>query len=232
MASSRREICSTTIIPSPRFTIRWWTNSRLPKREQRCRWSAELHSLLQLRRGLEALQGRFEKQSKVYQSRRAEQLSTELSRLQATLTQKLIPIVTCAPPILRPANLHGRLLLLQESVGRKPRASGDTVYAPHHVCGGCESTRLIHGTTSPTAHLIPGANRAAMDRLDDAPVQLSATQAQPEPFDDDASLAEMEELFEESDDPDFHELEPARALFALSRGSPACRVTPRGPSSP
>jgi hypothetical protein len=62
---------------------------RLTAAQTRARVSAldgELRSLLQLSRGLEALRGRFEKQSKVYQSRRAEQLSTELSRRQATLT--------------------------------------------------------------------------------------------------------------------------------------------------
>ena len=50
----------------------------------------------------------------------------------------------------------------------------------------------IQITVDTYPHLIPGANRAAVDRLVDAPVQLSATQAQPEQ--EDATLAEMKEL--------------------------------------
>ncbi len=42
----------------------------------------------------------------------------------------------------------------------------------------------IQITVDTYGHLMPGANRAAVDRLDDARVQPSATQAQPEPFDD------------------------------------------------
>ena len=47
----------------------------------------------------------------------------------------------------------------------------------------------------------PGANRAAVNRLDDAPTQPSASQAHPEPLDDAATLSEMEELFGESGEP-------------------------------
>jgi Phage integrase family len=72
----------------------------------------------------------------------------------------------------------------------------------------------IQITVDTYGHLIPGANRAAVDRLDDAPVQLSATQAQPEPFDDDASLAEMDKLLGKSGEPDFHELEPHNGVAA------------------
>ena len=50
--------------------------------------------------------------------------------------------------------------------------------------------------------LIPGANRAAVDRLDDAPTQPSASQAHPERLDDAATLSEMKELFEKCGVPD------------------------------
>jgi hypothetical protein len=46
---------------------------------------------------------------------------------------------------------------------------------------------------------IAGANRAAVDPLDDDDArQPNATQPQPQPFDDAATLAELEELFGES----------------------------------
>ena len=64
--------------------------------------------------------------------------------------------------------------------------------------------QLGHGSIQITVdtygHLIPGANRAAVDRLDDAP-QPDATQAQPEPFDDDVAAAELAKLFEKSGEP-------------------------------
>jgi hypothetical protein len=41
-------------------------------------------------------------------------------------------------------------------------------------------------------HLIPGANRAAVDRLDDAPMQPNATQAQLQPFKENATLQAMQ----------------------------------------
>ena len=66
--------------------------------------------------------------------------------------------------------------------------------------------QLGHGSIQITVdtygHLIPGANRAAVDRLDDdVPTQPDATQAQPEPFDDAGTVAEMEELFGKSGEP-------------------------------
>ena len=59
----------------------------------------------------------------------------------------------------------------------------------------------IQMTVDTYGHLIPGANRAAVDRLDDDAPQPNATQAQPEPCDDAATLAEMAELFGESGEP-------------------------------
>ena len=54
----------------------------------------------------------------------------------------------------------------------------------------------IQITVDTYGHLIPGANRAAVDRLDDDTVtHPAATQAQPEPFEDLATLREMQELF-------------------------------------
>jgi integrase len=53
----------------------------------------------------------------------------------------------------------------------------------------------IQITVDTYGHLIPGANRAAVDRLDDDATQPDATKAQPEPFDDPATLKEMQELF-------------------------------------
>jgi hypothetical protein len=60
--------------------------------------------------------------------------------------------------------------------------------------------QLGHGSIQITVdtygHLIPGANRAAVDRLDDeVPTQPDATQAQPEPFDDDVAASELGNLF-------------------------------------
>jgi hypothetical protein len=53
----------------------------------------------------------------------------------------------------------------------------------------------IQITVDTYGHLIPSANRPAADRLDDAPMQPTAPQAQPEPFDEDPTLQEMQELF-------------------------------------
>jgi hypothetical protein len=58
----------------------------------------------------------------------------------------------------------------------------------------------IQITVDTYGHLIPGANRAAVDRLDET-TQPDATQAQPEPFDDSATIKEMEELFGKSGEP-------------------------------
>jgi hypothetical protein len=70
-------------------------------------------------------------------------------------------------------------------------------------------------------HLIPGANRAAVDRLDDdGSMQLNATQAQLEPFDDETTQREIAELFGKGVEPHFRQLEPARRVAeALIRSS-------------
>ena len=70
----------------------------------------------------------------------------------------------------------------------------------------------IQITVDTYGHLIPGANRAAVDRLDDAPTQPSASQAHPERLDDAATLSEMKELFEKSGDPNVRQLEPSRRM--------------------
>ena len=85
--------------------------------------------------------------------------------------------------------------------------------------------QLGHGSLQITGdtygHLIPGANRAAVDRLDDdVPTQLDATQAQPEPFDDGIAAAELANLFGKSGDPDFHQLEPDVELARPAPGAP------------
>jgi hypothetical protein len=60
----------------------------------------------------------------------------------------------------------------------------------------------IQITVDTYGHLIPGANRAAVDGLDDdATAHADATQAQPEPFENPETLREMAELFEESGEP-------------------------------
>jgi hypothetical protein len=59
----------------------------------------------------------------------------------------------------------------------------------------------IQITVDTCGHLIPGANRAAVDRLDDAATHPSASQAHPEPLEDDATLAEMEEVLGKSGEP-------------------------------
>jgi len=59
----------------------------------------------------------------------------------------------------------------------------------------------IQVTVDTYGHLIPGANRAAVDRLDDETTQLSATQAQPEPYDEQETLREMKELLGKSGEP-------------------------------
>jgi integrase len=59
----------------------------------------------------------------------------------------------------------------------------------------------IQITVDTYGHLIPGANRGAVDRLDDASTQPSATQAQPEPFDASLSADEVAEMFENGGEP-------------------------------
>lgn len=89
----------------------------------------------------------------------------------------------------------------------------------------------IQITVDTYGHLIPGANRAAVDRLDDrlddGPLQPYATPAQPEPFDDAVAASELVNLFEESGEPHFHELEPARRLVTRSRRAQAHRLNCR-----
>ena len=82
----------------------------------------------------------------------------------------------------------------------------------------------IQITVDTYGRLIPGANRAAVDRLDDDTVtHPTATQAQPEPFEDPATLREMQELFGKSGDPKFRQLEPARGLAqAIARLEGRC----------
>ncbi len=59
----------------------------------------------------------------------------------------------------------------------------------------------IQITVDTYGHLIPGANRGAVDRLDDAPTQPSATQAQPEPYDAYEALDKIAILLGESGEP-------------------------------
>ena len=77
--------------------------------------------------------------------------------------------------------------------------------------------QLGHGSIQITVdtygHLIPGANRAAVDLLDDdVATQPDATQAQPDPLSDSPVARELQELFGKSGEPKFRELEPAGAL--------------------
>jgi Beta-lactamase len=75
----------------------------------------------------------------------------------------------------------------------------------------------IQMTVDTYGHLIPGANRAAVDRLDDVGMRPSATQAQPEPFSDAATIAEKAELFEKKVVPNVRQLEPVRRLAQTAR---------------
>ncbi len=66
--------------------------------------------------------------------------------------------------------------------------------------------QLGHGSIQITVdtygHLIPGANRGAVNRLDDAAAaQPDATQAQPDAFVDDVDLSEDADLLGESGEP-------------------------------
>ncbi len=59
--------------------------------------------------------------------------------------------------------------------------------------------QLGHGSIQITVdtygHLIPGANRGAVDRLDDAPMHPNATPAQPEPYVTDGDDEEVADSF-------------------------------------
>lgn len=74
--------------------------------------------------------------------------------------------------------------------------------------------QLGHGSIQITVdtygHLIPGANRAAVDRLDDAPAQPAATPAQPETVLVDQP--QRRNLFGMSGEPKLCELEPHNRL--------------------
>src|SRR5262245_45592933 len=59
----------------------------------------------------------------------------------------------------------------------------------------------IQITVDTYGHLIPGANRGAVDRLDDGVLQASATQAQPQPCEYDRTLRAMQALFGKSGEP-------------------------------
>jgi len=66
--------------------------------------------------------------------------------------------------------------------------------------------QLGHGSIQITVdtygHLIPGANRCAMDRLDDVqPMQRSATQAQPNHWRPTPRARDNQKLLEESGEP-------------------------------
>jgi integrase len=64
----------------------------------------------------------------------------------------------------------------------------------------------IQVTVDTYGHLIPGANRIAMDGLDDAPTQPDATPAQPRP--QIAGDGEQPKCFGMSGDPNVRQLEP------------------------
>src|SRR5262245_4821188 len=83
----------------------------------------------------------------------------------------------------------------------------------------------IQITVDTYCHLIPGANRGTVDRLDDAPVQLDATPAQPDPFDGSTPVEELAEMFGKAGDPHFRELEPARRVVAAGRGTATSGVS-------
>jgi hypothetical protein len=73
----------------------------------------------------------------------------------------------------------------------------------------------IQITVDTYGHLIPGANRAAVDKLDDVPAQPTATPAQPEAVSGDER--KRRKVFGMSGDPDFHQLEPATGVVEADR---------------
>lgn len=101
------------------------------------------------------------------------------------------------------------------------------VVVTHHSAQQGESVvyvkeQLGHGSIQITVdtygHLIPGANRGAVNRLDDdAAMQPDATQAQPDPSLDDVDGGDEVELLGKSGEPKFRELEPARRVAAAGR---------------
>jgi hypothetical protein len=74
---------------------------------------------------------------------------------------------------------------------------------------GYSSIQLTVDTYGP---LSPGANRAAVYRLDDAPTQPYASQPHPEV--EDADAGDQPKLFVLSGEPKFHQLEPAGRVVA------------------
>jgi hypothetical protein len=72
----------------------------------------------------------------------------------------------------------------------------------------------IQITVDTYGHLIPGANRAAEDGLDDVPTHLDATPAQPHPQSADA--VDQPKSFVLSGDPNVRQLEPSRGLDAAT----------------
>ena len=81
----------------------------------------------------------------------------------------------------------------------------------------------IQLTVDTYGHLIPGANRAAVDRLDEVPTQRSASQAHPEL--EDASAGDQSKSFVLSGDPNLRQLEPHRQISARPRTSATSRMS-------
>jgi hypothetical protein len=90
----------------------------------------------------------------------------------------------------------------------------------------------IQITVDRYGHLISGANRAAVERLDDeAPRQPDATQAtgltrQAE------TIAEMQELFRKSGEPNLRQLEPDWRMAQAARSAPARSLSGTSTSVP
>jgi hypothetical protein len=80
----------------------------------------------------------------------------------------------------------------------------------------------IQLTVDTYGHLIPGANRAAVDRLDDALTQPSASQTHPEP--EGASAGAQPKSFVLSGDPNVRELEPHCRLYQTHRRTSTGRL--------
>ena len=76
----------------------------------------------------------------------------------------------------------------------------------------------IQITVDTYGHLIPGANRAAVDKLDDVTAQPDATPAQPEAVSTDQR--ERRKLFGMSGDPNIRQLEPDWRMAQTPRRAP------------
>ncbi len=95
--------------------------------------------------------------------------------------------------------------------------------------------QLGHGSIQITVdtygHLIPGANRDAVNRVDDDDaMHPAASQAHPQPFEDKAEAVDDAELLGESGEPDFHQLEPDVELATPAPGAPTSRIVKRAGS--